>query len=130
MKKLLAILILLPGLAFAESGIKLHGLNLGFGSEGVTSTGLGIAYKSFYADYYMLPDESVTFSISRSFNYQFAALNFGSYIGIADQDNSYIQGYNLGSEYKSYYQPYVRFYNTVELAIIEGGAKLSFVIAR
>jgi hypothetical protein len=130
MKKLLAILMMLPGLAFAESGIKLHGLNLGFGSEGVTSTGLGVAYKSFYADYYILPDESVTFSVSRSFNYQFAALNFGSYIGVTDQDNNYLQGYNFGTEYKYYFQPYVRFYNAVELAIIEGGTKISFVIAR
>jgi hypothetical protein len=130
MKKLLAILILLPGLTLAESGIKLHGLNLGFGSEGVTSTGLGIAFKSFYADYYMLPDESVTFSLSYLIKLNISALSFGSYVGITNINNDYLRGYDLGTEYRSYYQPYVRFYNAVEIATIEGGAKLSFILAR
>jgi hypothetical protein len=130
MKKLLLTLLLIPTLALADSGIKVHGLNLGYGHSGVTATGFGIAYKSFYADYFMLPNESVTYSLSRSFNYQFSAIKFGSYIGITDQSNQYLVGYNLGTEYKSYYQPYVRFYNGIELSVIDSGAKLSFIIAR
>jgi hypothetical protein len=128
--KYLIMLLLASSLSLAESGVKIHGLNIGYGNDGVTSTGVGIAYKDFYADYFILPDESTTFSLSRSFKYDFAALNFGSYVGVTDINNTYFNGYNLGTEYKMYFQPYFRIFDIIEISAIQDGAKLSFIITR
>jgi len=128
--KLFITIMLISSLSFAESGLKIHGLNLGYGNKGVTSTGLGIAYKDFYADYFMTPDGLTTFSLSRSFKYDFAAFNFGSYVGVTDINNNFFNGYRLGTEYKMYFQPYLRVFNILELSATQSGAKLSFIIAK
>jgi len=118
--------------AFAESGFKIHALNLGYGQD-VTATGLSVIYKDFNLTRQLLPGGENVNSLSMRHYFDFALFEFGSYLGVASGPSFHFARYMVGTEYSYYLQPYLRL-NTgflqPEISVLYNGAQLSFVLSQ
>jgi hypothetical protein len=132
MNKLIFALFFIPVLSFAESGLKIHGINTGYGyGDPVVATGFGLAYKNVFLDRFILPDSSAIKTLSYSSRINIGLVTFGSYTGVSTNDSSgsFLASYQLG-EANLYFQPFVRVGHDVyiEAAAMNSGIKVSFLI--